>query len=125
MGAKQTLGVEIDPHAASNAKEIVENNNVSRNVKILPGGTECITPRGNACGRYDYILANINRNVLLKDLRYYASNSFEGTKLLLSGFYQSDVKQIAKRAKDCGYFLLHQSSNEAWIHLSLEYRGKE
>lgn len=125
MGAKQTFGVEIDIHAASNAQEIVENNNVSSNVKIFPGGTECIMPRGSAFGRYDFILANINRNVLLKDLKYYASNSFEGTKLFLSGFYQNDIKQIAKRAKDCGYFLLDQSSNEAWIHLTLEYRGKE
>ena len=125
MGAKQTFGVEIDIHAASNAQEIVENNNVSSNVKIFPGGTECIMPRGSAFGRYDFILANIKRNVLLKDLMYYASNSFEGTKLFLSGFYQNDVKQIVKRAKDCGYFLIDQSSNEAWIHLTLEYRGKE
>ena len=124
MGAKKTIGIEIDPYAASNAQEIIENNNVSNNVKIFSGGTECILPEGNAYNRYNYILANINRNVLIEDLEYYASNSFAGTKLLLSGFYQSDVEQIIKRAKDCGYFLLHQSSNDAWIHLSLEYRGQ-
>ena len=43
---------------------------------------------------YDVIIANINRNILLKDMATYVSCLNEGGMLLLSGFYNDDVPMI-------------------------------
>ena len=124
MGAIKAIGVEIDPYSAENALEVIQANNVSDNSDIYVGGVELISAAGIAHGSYDYILANINRNTLLSDMDSYANNSYDGTLLHLSGFYLDDVDKVLERAKDCGYFLVSQSSKEGWIHLTLNYHSE-
>ena len=124
MGAIKAIGVEIDPYSAENALEVIQANNVSDNSDIYAGGVELISAAGIAHGSYDYILANINRNTLLSDMDSYANNSYDGTLLHLSGFYLDDVDKVLERAKDCGYFLVSQSSKEGWIHLTLNYHSE-
>ena len=124
MGAIKAIGVEIDPYSAENALEVIQANNVSDNSDIYVGGVELISSAGIAHGNYDYILANINRNTLLSDMDSYAKNSVSGTLLHLSGFYLDDVDKVLERAKDCGYFLVSQSSKEGWIHLTLNYHSE-
>ncbi len=124
MGAIKAIGIEIDPYSAENALEVIHDNNVSDNSDIYLGGAELISSAGIAYGSYDYILANINRNTLLSDMDSYANNSYDGTLLHLSGFYLDDVDKVLERAKDCGYFLVSQSSKEGWIHLTLNYRSE-
>ena len=124
MGAIKAIGVEIDPYSAENALEVIQANNVSDNSDIYVGGVELISSAGIAHGNYDYILANINRNTLLSDMDSYANNSYDGTLLHLSGFYLDDVDKVLERAKDCGYFLVSQSSKEGWIHLTLNYHSE-
>jgi ribosomal protein L11 methyltransferase len=124
MGAIKAIGIEIDSYSAENALEVIQDNNVSNNSNIYLGGVELISSAGIAYGSYDYILANINRNTLLSDMDSYANNSYDGTLLHLSGFYLDDVDKVLERAKDCGYFLVSQSSKEGWIHLTLNYRSE-
>lgn len=124
MGASRAIGVEIDPYSALNAGEAIEVNNVSDSADIYTGGAELISSKGTAHGSYDYIMANINRNTLLLDMESYANNSSDGTLLQLSGFYLDDVDKVLERAKDCGYFLVSQSSKEGWIHLTLSYHSE-
>ena len=124
MGAIKAIGVEIDPYSAENALEAIQANNVSDNSDIYAGGVELISATGMAHRSYDYILANINRNTLLSDMDSYANNSYDGTLLHLSGFYLDDVDKVLERAKDCGYFLVSQSSKEGWIHLTLNYHSE-
>ncbi len=124
MGASRAIGVEIDPYSALNAGEAIEANNVSDSADIYTGGAELISSKGTAHGSYDYIMANINRNTLLLDMESYANNSSDGTLLQLSGFYLDDVDKVLERAKDCGYFLVSQSSKEGWIHLTLSYHSE-
>ena len=124
MGASRAIGVEIDPYSALNAGEAIEANNVSDSADIYTGGAELISSKGTAHGSYDYIMANINRNTLLLDMESYANNSSDGTLLQLSGFYLDDVDKVLERAKDCGYFLVSQSSKEGWIHLTLNYHSE-
>ena len=44
--------------------------------------------------KYDVIIANINRNILLEDMNIYANCLHENGVLLLSGFYQEDISMI-------------------------------
>lgn len=43
---------------------------------------------------YDVVIANINRNILLRDIPVYVQTLTEGGVLLLSGFYQDDIPKI-------------------------------
>ncbi|MCO4748580.1 MAG: 50S ribosomal protein L11 methyltransferase [Flavobacteriales bacterium] len=115
--ASQVVGIELDAHAADNAREIVLNNGVEAQCEILTGDASLLETQAP----FDVIYANINRNVLLADLPAYAMVSKDGTMLHLSGFYPSDVAQLKARAKDCGYHPLSEAKNQAWMQLTLRY----
>jgi len=115
--ADRIVGIEIDPHAADNAREIAETNGVADQVDILTGDASSLQGQG----RFDVILANINRNVLLHDLPTYAAHAKPGSWLHLSGFYRQDVETLVERAKDCGYSLVSEGEREGWMRLTFKY----
>ncbi|NER83276.1 MAG: hypothetical protein F6K42_27735 [Leptolyngbya sp. SIO1D8] len=72
-------------------------------------------------GRYDIIVANINRNVLLHDLAYYAARIHSpGGKLLVSGFYRHDEDRLIKSAEELGFTLLKATRKNDWSSLLFE-----
>jgi ribosomal protein L11 methyltransferase len=121
-GAANAVGIEIDPYAAENAQEIAEINGVSDRLKIFAGDAGTLVQEP---GPYQWVLANINRNILLADLHHYASVSASGARLDLSGFYQADVETLVECAKRCGYSLVKQASREGWMRLTLVYQGHD
>jgi len=121
-GAAAAVGIEIDPYAAENAKEIAEINGVADRLRIYAGDATALDTEP---GPYQWVLANINRNILLADLHHYAAVSAPGARLDLSGFYQADVLTLVECAKRCGYSLINEASKEGWMRLTLEYQGHE
>jgi ribosomal protein L11 methyltransferase len=77
--------------------------------------------------RFDVVLANINRNVLLAEIPTYASLMREGGHLLVSGFYQQDAVEIERKAKESGLrptggmaingwcSLAYQRADDGWV----------
>lgn len=108
-GAKSVTGVDIDEWAYKNACENIALNHIP-NVKILLGGSEQII--GN---KYDIILANINRNVLLENMKMYASCMSKNTELYMSGFYKEDVPIICKEADMCGLAMIYCIEKRRWV----------
>jgi ribosomal protein L11 methyltransferase len=96
MGAGSVTGIDNDEWAWRNAQENFRINGLlEENVSL--GDATMI--RGNT---FNLILANINRNVLLQDMKaYYHGLQAEG-KLLLSGFYQNDIPAIREMAEKLG-----------------------
>ncbi len=121
-GAASAVGIEIDPYAAENAEEIAELNKVADRLKIYTGDAATLAQEP---GPYQWVLANINRNILLSDMHHYASVSAPGARLDLSGFYQADVETLVECAKRCGYSLVKQASKEGWMRLTLVYQGHD
>ncbi len=89
-GAKNVSGIEIDPDAAENARENVELNNVE--VEILTGDASKLDSLEPA----DIFIANINRNVILADLKHYEKSLKKGATMLLSGFYEDDIPLLER-----------------------------
>ncbi|MGV8962601.1 MAG: 50S ribosomal protein L11 methyltransferase [Candidatus Saccharimonadaceae bacterium] len=85
MGASRLVAIDFDEWAYYNAKENVLLNNIS-NVEVKLGEVDQI-----AGEKFDYILANINRNILLQDIQYYANALEKDGTLIMSGFYLEDV----------------------------------
>jgi ribosomal protein L11 methyltransferase len=96
MGAGYVIGIDNDEWAWQNARENLSLNEVEKG-EIILGDAHQI---GSA--RFDLILANINRNILLQDMESYSRGLKKGGKILFSGFYESDRDQIEMAAKKVG-----------------------
>jgi ribosomal protein L11 methyltransferase len=88
MGAHWATAIDIEDWAYNNCIENVNLNQVP-NVNVLQGDASLI--KGLF---YNVILANINRNILLKDISAYAASLSSGGLLLVSGFFDSDSDDI-------------------------------
>jgi ribosomal protein L11 methyltransferase len=108
-GAESIDAIDIDDWAFENAIENAERNQCPK-TKVILGGAEKIERN------YDVIIANINRNILVKDGEVYTNHLSSGGHLLLSGFYQEDQPILLEafvsfelfnsRVKD-GWCMLH------------------
>jgi ribosomal protein L11 methyltransferase len=67
--------------------------------------------------KVEMILANINKNVLLKEIPHYSSRLLENGLLFLSGFYTEDISDLEVLAKENGFVPLDFSSHDNWACL--------
>lgn len=112
-GAAYVEAIDIDEWAFRNAQENFERNGV--NVTPLLGDASLLTTDKS----FDIILANINRNILLRDMQAYARVLKMGGTLLLSGFYEHDVEVLRDKAESLGLRLVQQKSRNEWTALKL------
>jgi len=87
-GAKPIDAIDIDNWCYQNSVENVDRNNCS-NIAVYEGDASLLINK-----KYDVIIANINRNILLNDMQTYMNCLNENGTLLLSGFYQEDIPII-------------------------------
>ncbi len=115
-GAKDITGIEIDPAAYENAMENIELNNAGH-IKVLLGDASLIE---EGIGGVDFLLANINRNIITNDIGFYASALNAGGTMLLSGFYRDDVPLILKAASKYGLTEIKHQVKKDWTMLKLK-----
>ena len=83
--------IDIDHWSFINARENAILNK-QEHINVLEGDANLLIDQ-----KYDLILANINRNILLTDIPVYASHLKDGGILMLSGFYQDDLALISEK----------------------------
>ena len=110
-GAKAVDAIDIDSWCYENSIENVERNEC-KNIKVYEGDSSLLKP-----DRYDLIIANINRNILLGDMKVYAKSLKENGILLLSGFYTEDVQKIDEAATTQGLKLQGKLERNNWVGL--------
>lgn len=115
--ARTVTGVDIDEWAYENACENVCLNHIS-NVNILLGGSEQV--EGNI---YDIILANINRNILLANMKAYASCMHVGSELYMSGFYKEDIPVVCDEAARYGLVMDTFIEKNRWVGTKFIKKG--
>lgn len=96
-GAEHVDAVDIDDWAYENSRENIAENGVEGRVTPVLGDATAIAGR-----EYDFILANINRNILLADMPRYAETLRAGGELIMSGILERDVQAIEERAAGLG-----------------------
>lgn len=87
-GAKPIDAIDIDNWCYLNSIENAERNNCSH-IAVFEGDADLLKGK-----KYDVIIANINRNILLNDIPVYASCLNAKGLLFLSGFYKEDIAAI-------------------------------
>ncbi len=109
MGADECIAIDNDEWAYSNNIENAERNNTP-NCKVVLGDANNI-PDIN----FDVILANINRNILLRDMELYVNKLKPKGLILFSGFYAGeDFEMIIKKANLLGLNLNRFEESNKW-----------
>lgn len=116
-GAKEVFAYDIDEWSAENTKINAELNGIQH--IIIKEGDSSVLPQETD---YDLLIANINRNILLGDMGRFAQALKTGGKLLLSGFYETDVPLLVEKGKELGFRLEKQSAQDGWAMLLLAKR---
>lgn len=99
-GASPIFAVDYDDVCYDSTRENVLLNEIS-DVEIACGSVELIVGR-----KFDIIVANINRNILLDHLPQYAESCEKGGLLLLSGFFiEDDLSFLTEQAQVVGFEL--------------------
>ena len=91
-GAKFIDAIDIDEWCYENTFDNLELNNCKK-VDVYQGDASLLINK-----KYDVIIANINRNILLNDIKTYTNCLNANGILLLSGFYQEDIPLIDTEA---------------------------
>ncbi len=112
-GAKEVQGIEIDNVAYLNAIDNATLNNAD--IRLVNGDASSLAELDPA----DVFIANINRNIILADIRSYASAMSHGATLLLSGFYLRDIPMIERAAAPLGLTLQETRSDNDWAAIRL------
>lgn len=110
LGANPVLGYDIDEWSADNAQHNAALNGVE-NMSVMLGDASVLN---NVAERFDVVIANINRNILIADMPAFRAHMKEGAQLILSGFYEADVPMIEAAAKEHGLSLCDVVTDEEW-----------
>lgn len=110
LGANPVLGYDIDEWSADNAQHNAALNGVE-NMSVMLGDASVLD---NVEDRFDIVIANINRNILIADMPAFRAHMKQGAQLILSGFYEADVPMIEAAAKEYGLSLCDVVTDEEW-----------
>ena len=109
-GAEHVDAVDIDDWADANCRENIAANGVADRITPMLGDVRRIAGR-----HYGFILANINRNILLADMPAYAAALDARGDLVMSGFLESDVPAITACAEKLGLRPVATAVKEGWV----------
>ncbi|MDR2228882.1 MAG: 50S ribosomal protein L11 methyltransferase [Flavobacteriaceae bacterium] len=111
-GASDVLGIDIDEWAVENSRENAERNNTPMRVEL--GTADNLGQE-----KFEIILANINRNILISDIPRYVEILEPGGSLLLSGLCFFDVDDILQVCEEQNLQLQKKLQREEWVSLLL------
>ena len=115
LGALRIDAFDIDEWSVVNGQENAEINRCS-NIHIRQGKITEL----QFDGPFGLILANINLNILMDEMKYYSNQLMTGGRLLLSGFYEKDIAALNGEASKFGLTEINRDSREEWACLLLQ-----
>jgi ribosomal protein L11 methyltransferase len=114
LGASNVEAFDIDEWSVPNAKENAEVNGAN-GIHIQQGTVRDFKFKKP----FDIILANINKNVLIDEMKEFSKQLAPGGHLLLSGFYVSDINDLLSLATQLKMHEVSRSDRETWAALLL------
>jgi ribosomal protein L11 methyltransferase len=113
-GAQPIDAIDIDNWCYLNSIENAERNNCNH-ISVYEGDASLLVGK-----KYDIIIANINRNILLNDMQQYVDCLNENGILFLSGFYTEDIPVITESCTSKGLSYVKQFERNNWVALKFE-----
>jgi len=116
LGASNIVAIDNDDQSIKNAGENFDSNNCSR-IKLLGAST------ANVDIKFDIILANIIKGVILDNLTAFAKEMVNGGVVLLSGLLTDDQQEILENATRNNLILDKKVEDKNWICLQMTYKS--
>lgn len=110
-GAQPIDAIDIDNWCYLNSIENAERNNC-KHISVYEGDESLLIDQ-----KYDLIIANINRNILLNDMQSYVACLNKNGVLLLSGFYEEDIPFIEASCIEQGLKFAKKIQRNNWVSL--------
>lgn len=108
LGSATTVAIDNDEWAYRNALDNIKMND-ENDIIVELGDANSLNNR-----QFDIIIANINRNILLRDMKEYVKCLRKNGKIFFSGFYESDLILIKKEAERLGLSYLNHVKKNEW-----------
>ena len=111
LGASSVVAYDIDEWSTDNTRHNAVINGVDSRLQARCGDATLLDTLDQ---RFDLVLANINRNILLQDMPRFVSVMAPGATLMLSGFYESDCALLESKAQQLGLSLQSTKTDGDW-----------
>ncbi len=108
-GASKIDAIDIDEWCFENSMENIQRNGCD-DISIFLGDASLLPGK-----KYDVIIANINRNILLNDMEVYRNSLNEKGELYLSGFYNEDLPIITECCNKVGLRFVENKEKNIWV----------
>lgn len=108
-GAAPCTAIDIDEWCVRNSIENIELNKVT-DITVEQGDASALKGKGP----FDVVIANINRNILLNDMKQYVACMQSDSELYMSGFYVDDIPVIRQEAERNGLKFVHHKEKNRW-----------
>lgn len=108
LGASYIEAIDVDQYSYENIKENISLNE-TLNIYPFHGDVSLLGQK-----KFNIILANINKNVLLQDISDYIRVLKEEGDILLSGFYDEDVRVLATKLESLDLSLVNSDYRNNW-----------
>ncbi len=109
-GARHIDAIDNDPWAFRNTEENAKLNEIE-NVFPLLGDASLLTE----ATKYDFVFANINKNILLRDIPNYSHVLKSAGTIYFSGFYEADLNQIKNKASENALHYVRHIVRNNWV----------
>ena len=116
LGANRVTAYDIDKWSADNTRHNAIINQIEDNIQVLCGDASLLDSIEE---RFDYVVANINRNILLQDMERFHNVMNPDATLIMSGFYTEDIPLLEVRGKELGLTLTSQKEENHWACIIL------
>ena len=111
LGAMACTAYDIDEWSVDNTRHNAVINGVDDRLQALHGDATLLD---TLTERFDLVMANINRNILLQDMERFVSVMLPGATLIMSGFYRADCPMLEERAHALGLTLQQTRHDGDW-----------
>jgi ribosomal protein L11 methyltransferase len=108
LGSTMTVAIDNDEWAYRNALDNIKLND-ENDIVVELGDANSLNNR-----QFDIIIANINRNILLRDMHEYVRCLKKGGKIFFSGFYEADLQLIRNEAERLRLTYLNHIKENDW-----------
>jgi len=119
LQAESVLAIDNDMEAIHNSQENAGLNESSGRLIFALGD-----PSQLPGDKYDLILANINRNVLMQYADTFMQHLKSGGRIILSGLLLTDEFAVLQAYQNAGCRLLRKSAMKEWLALVFESERK-
>lgn len=108
-GARHVTAIDIDGICVESTRENARLNAISQMEAALGDASTL-----NHYGPFDLILANIHKNIILRDMEHYVARLKDKAIVVFSGFFEEDAKEIVERGQTLGLSLITVTQRDGW-----------